>query len=108
MGNDYKHFKATPADLEKLDPIEEQKEGVVSCLRFSPDGNHLAAGDRAGTLRIYDSRTNELICKRTTPDTEFVALDYSPCPEENGGYILAAGSKEGYVHVYNEDYDIVN
>ena len=57
IGSDYSHFKASPVDFDKILDPEISVEGVARCLGFSPDGNHIAAGDLNGELHIFDSNT---------------------------------------------------
>jgi WD40 repeat protein len=46
-------------------------------LGISPDGNHLASGDKQGTLRVYDLTNYECIQNMDAHDTEILTLDYS-------------------------------
>ena len=45
--------------------------------RISPDGKHLASGDRAGNIRIHDIQFMDELCKIEAHDAEVLCLEYS-------------------------------
>ncbi|PNH12931.1 Mitogen-activated protein kinase-binding protein 1 [Tetrabaena socialis] len=73
---------------------------TLRCLRVSPCGRHLAAGDSRGNLRIYDLATFRLLLAKEAHDAEILSLDYSP-PALDGSCYLASGSRDMLVHVYD-------
>lgn len=74
------------------------KNGVRS-LRISPDGNHLASGDRAGNIRVHDTRSLEELCLIEAHDAEVLCLEYSR--PECGVRLLASASRDRLVHVFD-------
>ncbi|XP_067138205.1 mitogen-activated protein kinase-binding protein 1-like isoform X2 [Centruroides vittatus] len=88
---------------DKVDTTYDGKNGV-RCLRISPDGQHLAAGDRSGNIRIYDLQQMEELCKIEAHDAEVLCLEYSK-PFGNCRY-LASASRDRLIHVFdvNQDY----
>lgn len=58
-------------------------EGGVRCVKISPDGQHLASGDRQGNMRVYDLHSMECVCFKEAHDADILALDYSK-PESPG------------------------
>ena len=45
--------------------------------RISPDGKHLASGDRAGNIRIHELQFMDEMCKIEAHDAEVLCLEYS-------------------------------
>ena len=56
--------------------VYDQKNGV-RCIRISPDGKHLASGDRAGNVRVHDIQFMDELCKIEAHDAEVLCLEYS-------------------------------
>ncbi|XP_021238884.1 WD repeat-containing protein 62-like [Numida meleagris] len=79
---------------ESADP----KPGV-RVLRVSPDGEHLASGDRAGTLRIHELSSMREVAKVEAHDSEVLSLDYSK--PETGATLLASAGRDCLIHVLN-------
>ena len=50
---------------------------LLRCLRISPDGKHLAAGDRHGSIRVYCLASMRLLVTKEAHDAEVLSLDYS-------------------------------
>ena len=42
--------------------VFDQRNGV-RCIRISPDGRHLASGDRAGNIRVHELQFMDELCK---------------------------------------------
>ncbi len=62
--NDFTHFKAginqeISTCIKHFIKIDD--EGQIRCIRCSPDGKHLACGDQAGILYIYDIENHHCI-----------------------------------------------
>eukprot|EP00798_Chlamydomonas_sp_ICE-L_P028583 gene28583-31751_t len=77
---------------------------LLRCLRISPDGRHLATGDRQGNIRVYCLSSMELLTIKEAHDAEVLSLDYSI-----QGF-LASGSRDAAIHVFDShaDYSLVN
>ena len=52
-----------------------QRNGV-RCIRISPDGRHLASGDRAGNIRVHELQFMDELCKIEAHDAEVLCLEY--------------------------------
>lgn len=61
---------------EKPENQYDGKSGIRS-LRTSPDGRHLASGDRSGNLRIYSVSDFTLLYQLSAHDSEVLCLEYS-------------------------------
>ncbi|XP_036602391.1 WD repeat-containing protein 62 [Trichosurus vulpecula] len=92
---DISHFpdrgneNGTPADM---------KSGV-RVMQVSPDGQHLASGDRSGNLRIHELRFMDELIKVEAHDAEVLCLEYSK--PETGMTLLASASRDRLIHVLN-------
>ncbi|KAG0620057.1 hypothetical protein M758_4G185700 [Ceratodon purpureus] len=81
----------------------------------SPDGQHLAAGDRNGNLRIYDLNTLQLISFKEAHNGELLSLSFTSNTTERlvdepvCMPLLASGGRDRLIHVYdvNRGYDVV-
>ncbi|XP_069356780.1 uncharacterized protein Wdr62 isoform X2 [Maniola hyperantus] len=71
----------------------DDKTGV-RCVRVSPCGRHIAAGDRAGNVWIYDS-SGSLLHTLEAHDAEVLCLEYAASPR-----LLASASRDRLVHVF--------
>ena len=58
-------------------------DGGIRCIKVSPDGMHLASGDRQGNIRIYDLPSLECQNYKEAHDGEILSLDYST-PKSKG------------------------
>lgn len=56
--------------------VFDQRNGV-RCITISPDGTHLASGDRAGNIRVHELQFMDEICKIEAHDAEVLCLEYS-------------------------------
>ncbi|XP_043851308.1 WD repeat-containing protein 62 [Dromiciops gliroides] len=92
---DISHFpdrgneNGTPVDV---------KSGV-RVMQVSPDGQHLASGDRSGNLRIHELRFMDELIKVEAHDAEVLCLEYSK--PETGVTLLASASRDRLIHVLN-------
>ena len=64
------------SNTQKETTVYDQKNGV-RCIRISPDGKHLASGDRAGNVRVHDIQFMDELCKIEAHDAEVLCLEYS-------------------------------
>lgn len=63
-------------------------------MRVSPCGRHIAAGDRAGNVWIFDS-SGALLHTLEAHDAEVLCLEYAASPR-----LLASASRDRLVHVF--------
>ncbi|KAM9588953.1 WD repeat-containing protein 62-like isoform 10-T10 [Morphnus guianensis] len=73
----------------------------VRVMQVSPDGEHLASGDRGGTLRIHELQFMQQVAKVEAHDSEVLCLEYSK--PETGAALLASASRDRLIHVLNVD-----
>ena len=81
----------------------------VRCLKLSPDGQHLASGDRSGNIRIFDFESEVDECKIEAHDSEVLCLEYSESEFESGPYFLGSASRDRLIHIFdvNRRYSFV-
>lgn len=82
------------------------KNGVRS-IRISPNGKHLASGDRSGNIRIHDIAQMKELYKIEAHDSEVLCLEYSA--NESSYSLLASASRDRLIHVFDtkNGYDFV-
>uniref|UniRef100_A0A8D0GZ97 WD repeat domain 62 n=1 Tax=Sphenodon punctatus TaxID=8508 RepID=A0A8D0GZ97_SPHPU len=73
----------------------------VRVMQISPNGQHLASGDRGGNLRIHELRFMDEVIKVEAHDSEVLCLEYSK--PETGVALLASASRDRLIHVLNVD-----
>ncbi|XP_035990087.1 mitogen-activated protein kinase-binding protein 1 [Fundulus heteroclitus] len=73
----------------------------IRAICVSPDGKHLASGDRNGMLRVHDLSSMEEILKVEAHDAEILCLEYSK--PETGLKLLATASRDRLIHVLDAD-----
>ncbi|NXN79179.1 MABP1 protein, partial [Bombycilla garrulus] len=83
---------ADKADAQVLDT----KVGIRTVC-VSPSGEHLASGDRIGTLRIYELQSLKEMLKVEAHDSEILCLEYSK--PDTGLKLLASASRDRLIHV---------
>jgi len=82
------------------DTVYDQRNGV-RCIRISPNGRHLASGDRAGNIRVHELQFMDELCKIEAHDAEVLCLEYSlPSPHTTANY-LASASRDRLIHLFN-------
>ncbi|CAN9501919.1 unnamed protein product [Ophioblennius macclurei] len=88
-------------------PQAEQTRVGIRTLRVSPDGQHLASGDRMGVLRIHDLSSMEEILNVQAHDSEILCLEFSK--PDTGLQLLATASRDRLIHVLDagQDYSLV-
>lgn len=79
----------------------------IRTLRVSPDGQHLASGDRIGVLRIHDLDSMEEIMNVQAHDSEILCLEFSK--PDTGLQLLATASRDRLIHVLDagREYSLV-
>ncbi|XP_023335709.1 mitogen-activated protein kinase-binding protein 1 isoform X3 [Eurytemora carolleeae] len=82
------------------DTVYDQRNGV-RCIRISPNGKHLASGDRAGNIRVHELQFMDELCKIEAHDAEVLCLEYSlPSPGTTANY-LASASRDRLTNLFN-------
>ncbi|XP_029026179.1 WD repeat-containing protein 62-like isoform X2 [Betta splendens] len=78
----------------------------IRVLSISPDGQHLAAADRCGNLRIFGLEFLDELVKIEAHDSEVLCLEYSP--QSTGVKLLASASRDRLIHIFNleKNYDL--
>ncbi|XP_053622204.1 uncharacterized protein Wdr62 isoform X2 [Plodia interpunctella] len=74
----------------------DDKTGV-RCVRVSPDGRHIASGDRAGNVWVH-SAAGSALHTLEAHDAEVLCLEYSAKPR-----LLASASRDRLIHVFLVD-----
>lgn len=92
---------------EKAGPEAEPNRSGIRTLKVSPDGKHLASGDRLGALRIHDLESMEEILNVQAHDSEILCLEFSK--PDTGLRLLASASRDRLIHVLDSgaDYSLV-
>ncbi|XP_071665300.1 mitogen-activated protein kinase-binding protein 1 isoform X4 [Patagioenas fasciata] len=86
-------------------PVMDAKVGIRTVC-VSPNGEHLASGDRIGTLRIYELQSLREMLKVEAHDSEILCLEYSK--PDTGLKLLASASRDRLIHVLDagKDYSL--
>ncbi|XP_018415556.1 PREDICTED: mitogen-activated protein kinase-binding protein 1 [Nanorana parkeri] len=88
---------------DKVDPqVLDTKTGIRSVC-VSPNGQHLASGDRTGTLRVHELQSLTELLKVEAHDSEILCLEYSKA--ETGLNLLASASRDRLIHVLDASKD---
>ncbi|XP_056152267.1 mitogen-activated protein kinase-binding protein 1 [Lampris incognitus] len=74
----------------------EMRMGIRT-MCVSPDGQHLASGDRMGVLRVHDLESMEEILNVQAHDSEILCLEFST--PDTGLNLLATASRDRLIHV---------
>ncbi|XP_035850289.1 mitogen-activated protein kinase-binding protein 1 isoform X2 [Sander lucioperca] len=92
--------------VEEGQPADQSRVGIRT-LRVSPDGQHLASGDRMGVLRIHDLDSMEEILNVQAHDSEILCLEFSK--PDTGLQLLATASRDRLIHVLDagREYSLV-
>ncbi|XP_076663120.1 WD repeat domain 62 [Andrena cerasifolii] len=95
---------AAAGSTEKSDASYDGRNGVRS-IRVSPDGKHLASGDRSGNIRIHDLSSLEEQCLIEAHDAEVLCLEYSKFSRYSvePPRLLASASRDRLIHVFSVD-----
>ncbi|XP_054826893.1 mitogen-activated protein kinase-binding protein 1 isoform X2 [Eublepharis macularius] len=87
----------TGGGAEKADMQAQDTKVGIRTVCVSPTGEHLASGDRIGTLRIYELKSLKEMLKVEAHDSEILCLEYSK--PETGLKLLASASRDRLIHV---------
>ncbi|KAK5638850.1 hypothetical protein RI129_013145 [Pyrocoelia pectoralis] len=79
----------------------------VRAIRLSPDGKQLASGDRAGNIRILETKGMTEDCKIEAHDAEVLCLEYTQT--EFDQKLLSSASRDRLIHVFdvNKGYNFL-
>uniref|UniRef100_A0A4W3KDA8 Mitogen-activated protein kinase binding protein 1 n=1 Tax=Callorhinchus milii TaxID=7868 RepID=A0A4W3KDA8_CALMI len=88
---------------EKSDSQMPETKTGIRTLCVSPDGQHMASGDRAGTLRVHDLHLLGELLQVEAHDSEILCLEYSK--PETGMKLLASASRDRLIHVLDVEKD---
>uniref|UniRef100_A0AAY4BTU6 Mitogen-activated protein kinase binding protein 1 n=1 Tax=Denticeps clupeoides TaxID=299321 RepID=A0AAY4BTU6_9TELE len=94
---------AASGNTEKSDSQTSDNRSGIRTLCVSPNGHHLASGDRNGTLRIHDLEDMEEIMNVQAHDSEILCLEYSK--PETGFELLATSSRDRLIHVLDAEQE---
>ncbi|XP_066560088.1 WD repeat-containing protein 62 isoform X2 [Amia ocellicauda] len=97
VGNSTQHLQEGP-ERGEAGAAADIKAGI-RVLGISPDGQHLASGDRSGNLRIYSLDFLDELVKVEAHDSEVLCLEYSR--PETGMNLLASASRDRLIHILN-------
>ena len=73
-------------------------------MRVSPDGKHLASGDRTGNIRVHDLTLADEVQCIEAHDTEVLCLEFTD-PYATGVNFMASSSRDRLLHVFDRDQD---
>uniref|UniRef100_A0A667XBR7 WD repeat domain 62 n=1 Tax=Myripristis murdjan TaxID=586833 RepID=A0A667XBR7_9TELE len=96
VGENTQHLQA---DGERVDGAGADGKAGIRVLGVSPDGQHLAAGDRCGNLRIFGLQFLDELVKIEAHDSEVLCLEFSPAA--TGLKLLASASRDRLIHVFD-------
>ncbi|XP_064295822.1 WD repeat-containing protein 62-like isoform X1 [Phalacrocorax carbo] len=102
VDNNTQHLQDSSSVPDRSDNVGhlDVKSGV-RVMKISPDGEHLASGDRGGTIRIHELQFMREVAKVEAHDSEVLCLEYSK--PETGAALLASASRDRLIHVLNVD-----
>nr|XP_055051599.1 WD repeat-containing protein 62 isoform X1 [Misgurnus anguillicaudatus] len=87
------------AEAEKAEGSSQDSKSGIRVMGVSPDGQHLAAGDRNGNLRIFGLHFLDELTKIEAHDSEVLCLAFSP--KETGLQLLASASRDRLIHIFD-------
>ncbi|XP_029302566.1 WD repeat-containing protein 62 isoform X2 [Cottoperca gobio] len=96
VGENTQHLQA---EGERGEAAGADGKAGIRVLAISPDGQHLAAGDRCGNLRVFALEFLDELVKIEAHDSEVLCLEFSPT--STGVKLLASASRDRLIHVFN-------
>ncbi|XP_061916798.1 WD repeat-containing protein 62 isoform X1 [Entelurus aequoreus] len=104
VGEDTQHLQG---EGDKSEAAGADGKAGIRVLGISPDGRHLATGDRCGNLRVFDLEFLDELVKIEAHDSEVLSLEFSPA--STGVKLLATASRDRLIHVFNveKNYSLV-
>uniref|UniRef100_A0A8C8J324 WD repeat domain 62 n=1 Tax=Oncorhynchus tshawytscha TaxID=74940 RepID=A0A8C8J324_ONCTS len=96
VGEDTQHLQT---DGERGEGGGMDAKSGIRVLGISPDGQHLAAGDRNGNVHIFGLQFMDQLQKIEAHDSEVLCLEFSPA--ETGLHLLASASRDRLIHIFN-------
>uniref|UniRef100_A0A914GS67 Mitogen-activated protein kinase-binding protein 1 n=1 Tax=Globodera rostochiensis TaxID=31243 RepID=A0A914GS67_GLORO len=78
----------------------------VRCIKLSSVGAHLGCGTRSGNICVFDLNDREMpkLVELEVHEGEVLCLEYCvPSSATNGLHLLASGSRDRLIHVFNVD-----
>ena len=88
----------------KSDKNEANEKNGIRSVRVSPDGKHLASGDRTGNIRVHDLTLADEVQCIEAHDTEVLCLEFTD-PYATGVNFMASSSRDRLLHVFDRDQD---
>lgn len=98
VGENTQHLQA---EGERGESAGADGKAGIRVLAISPDGQHLAAGDRCGNLRIFGLEFLDELVKIEAHDSEVLCLAFSPT--STGLKLLASASRDRLIHIFNPE-----
>ncbi|KAJ8255841.1 hypothetical protein COCON_G00197050 [Conger conger] len=96
VGKDTQHLQC---EGEPGEGSSTDRKSGIRVLGISPDGQHLAAGDRNGNLHVFGLQFMDELLQIEAHDSEVLCLEFSP--PETGLRLLASASRDRLIHILN-------
>ncbi|XP_055082252.1 WD repeat-containing protein 62-like isoform X2 [Periophthalmus magnuspinnatus] len=90
------------SDSERSETGADGKSGL-RVLAVSPDGAHLATGDRHGNVSVLGLEFMEELHRIEAHNSDVLCLTFSP--QSSGVRLLASASRDRLIHIFNRDQD---
>lgn len=90
-------YGTTLIDATDGSVLHQLHGGYDNHIAFSPDGEHVATGNRDGIIWIWDTESGEQVAVLEEPDAGYIcSIDYHPL-----GKLLAATDFDGVVYIWD-------
>ncbi|KAI8359604.1 hypothetical protein B0O80DRAFT_440656 [Mortierella sp. GBAus27b] len=77
----------------------------IRTIKISPDGRHLATGDKQGNLRVHSMSTFQQTTYQEAHDAEILAIDFTNPANEGSPYLIASAGRDRLLHVFDVQND---